>query len=336
MVENTTVPNEVISTDLSLDEGKNIKSDDFFETAFTNATDGLLEEVEVDTPSEIVEEAKELENPGDEVTEEVAKEQETPGDDSDIKDEAPEEAAEVGEEDSIVDFTEMQQHKFEIGGKHYSANDLKAALGQISKQKDALNEVETSRKELEKEKAELKASQEQLQHQQLATAGNQQLAQIRNAYDNFVKQKDQALKENDTNKIVLLNEKINKLVGKYEEVNHKMNESLAKQAQAAAQSLDKYGFGALNTDKQRQEAFKDYAMDNIPKGLISVVNTNPELLALVEKARLYDKNNSAVSKGKLKGTKKTLPGGATKTKKKVVSKIDTAIDNVLTDFYEGL
>ena len=85
--------------------------------AFSEAFEGILDNVEAVAPSEVEEETEEPEVSGDE-------ELDTPDDDSNVEHEVEEEEAEeVGEEASIVDFDEMKSFKFEIGGKHYSANE---------------------------------------------------------------------------------------------------------------------------------------------------------------------------------------------------------------------
>ena len=106
------------------------------------------------------------------------------------------------------------------------------------------------------------------------------------------------------------------------------------QGAQAAQALDKFGFGAINTDMQRQEAFIEYGKKNIPANLIPLIDISPEMLAIVEKARLYEKSNSTSNKGKLKTTKKTLKAGVAKDKpKKTKSQVESAVDSVIDDFY---
>ena len=106
------------------------------------------------------------------------------------------------------------------------------------------------------------------------------------------------------------------------------------QGAQAAQALDKFGFGAINTDTQRQEAFIEYGKKNVPANLLPFVDVSPEMLVLVEKARLYDKSNSTSNKGKLKTTKKTSKPGVSKDKpKKTKSQVQSVVDSVIDDFY---
>ena len=149
MTEDITTQDQAVSTGLSSGEDSSITPDDFFEGAFANAMDGLLDEVEAPAPSGGEEKAEELEDSGDETEEQT----ETPEDDSDIEDKEPNEDEDTGEEHDVVNYEEMQNYLFEFDGKNYSAGDLKSAIGQLSKQADALNEVEAQREELEAAKA---------------------------------------------------------------------------------------------------------------------------------------------------------------------------------------
>ena len=328
MQDNATVQGGDDSTIPSLDEGNILEANPSasFDEAFDNAFDGILDDVEAEVPSVVEEETEEPEvSEGDE--------QEPSDDDSNVDTEADEdEAEEVGEERAVVDFDEMKNFEFEIGGKHYSANDLKSALGQLSKQNEAQNEVEAARKQLEDERSEFEAQKVNVQTQHTAAAGAQQLAQISNAFNDLNNQRQKAMDAGDGNKVSLISAQMDNLKSQYAQVQQGVEEAQSKQAVEAAQRLDSLGFGALNTDTQRQAAFVDYAKSNIPAGLIDVVNTNAELLALVEKARLYDKANSEVPKAKLKGAKKTLKGGAAKPPKtKSKDPLEEAFFNATSD-----
>ncbi len=310
--------NDITTQDGATSTGPSFGEDTFevnptgtLDDAFSNAMNGILDDVEVEAPSEVQEETEELEVSGE------SDETSTPDDDSDVKEgDDEEEVKEEGEEEqSLVDYDEMKNFKFEIGGKHYSANDLKSALGQLNKQEEARNEVETARQELQKKEEDFKTYEHKVQTQQHLSAGTQQKAQLTNMYNDLNAKYSKAIEENNSHDVTMLGAQMKQVQDKYNEVESQVQQYQNEQAANAAKQLDSYGFGALNTDKQRQQAFKEYAFSNIPEGLVGVVNTNPELLAIVEKARLYDKSNSEVTKGKLKGSKKTLKGGAAKPPK---------------------
>ena len=282
----------------------------------------------VTAPSGGEEKAEELEDSGDETEEQT----ETPEDDSDIEDKEPNEDEDTGEEHDVVNYEEMQNYLFEFDGKNYSAGDLKSAIGQLSKQADALNEVEAQREELEAAKA---VFEEARSSHQRVLAGDQRVAQLQNAYAHLQQQQTKALEDGDGNGLSIINTKLQQIEQEYNNVSGQIDQDRRAQAAAAAQALDNFGFGAINTDTQRQKAFQEYGLSNIPQNLLSLVNVSPEMLVIVEKARLYDKSNSTSNKGKLKATKKTLKAGVSKAKpKKAKSNEEAAIDAVLKDFFD--
>ena len=328
MTEDITTQDQAVSTGLSSGEDNSFAPDDSYEDAFNIAMNGIFDDVEAPAPSKVEEKAEELEDSGDETEEQT----ETPEDDSDIEDKEPDEDEDTGEELNVVNYEEMQNYLFELGGKNYSAGDLKSALGQLSKQEEARNEVEAQRTELETAKA---VFEEQRSSHQRVLAGDQRVAQLQNAYANLQQMQSKALEDGNGNELSIINTKLSQLEQEYNNVARQMDQDMSTQAAAAAQALDNFGFGSINTDTQRQEAFIEYGRNNIPQSLISLVNVSPEMLVLVEKARLYDKSNSTSNKGKLKATKKTLKAGVSKAKpKKAKSNEEAAIDAVLKDFFD--
>ena len=330
MVDNVTVQDGDDSTIPSLDENaiNDTNPDGSFDDAFEAAFNGVLDNVEAVAPSEVEEEVEELE-----VSEDTEQSPSDDDEDSDIDtEEDDEEIEEVGEEDAVVGFDEMKNFKFEFDGNHYSANDLKSAIGQLKKQEEARSEVEAVKAEVERERKELESYKAQVQSQHTLTAGAQQLSQMENMYKNLAEERAKALEGKDSHNLTLINTRIDELRMQYEKVQSEVQQAQNQQAYDAAQALDRFGFGELNTDSQRQAAFRDYAFANIPEGLISVINTNPELIAIVEKARLHDKSKKATPKAKLKGSKKTLKGGAAKaTPKKTVDPLEEAFFNATSD-----
>ena len=266
-------------------------------------------------------------------------------DDSNIEtpteEEVPEEAAqeELSVELSNVDYDEAKNFKFPVkdsktGEVNYLTIDqINSEVNRARGKDSALNEVETAKEELATKTDELKEFEARVQNSQAISAGNQQLA----AYDNALEQVQaaikEAVKEEDGNKVSLLNQRRLELENGRTGVEHQIQQGQSELAAKAAERMSEFGFGDLNTDKQRQAAFKDYAVGNIPRGLLSVVNTNPELLAMVEKARLYDKAQTSKTSAKLVGTKKTLKGGSAKAAPKAAQKkssLQSKIDDMFT------
>ena len=328
MDNDTTAQNDDTSTNISSGEGNSIDTnpDAFFEQAFLNATDGLLGDVEVNTSSDEEKSTEDLEVSGE-------AEQEAPGDDSNIETDTDEsESEEVEEALPVVDYDEAKQFQFELDGKLYSVNDFKSWKGQIEKQENARTEVETARQELETQREELAAQRGNLEAAQTVSGGMQQMAQLQNAYNHLNNQRQAAMQKKDGNAVSLIEAQIRDLSTKGQQLQAQVEQAEAQQAQAAADSLDKFGFGSLKTDEQRLKAFQTYAQDNVPPNLIKVVNTNPELLAILEKARLYDKSNGDLPKAKLKGAKVTMKGGAAKSpKRKSKDPLEQAFFNATSD-----
>lgn len=237
---------------------------------------------------------------------------------------------------SSKDFAE-QGFKWDYKGKSYSANDIDAALGRQSKQEEARKEVETAQAELEAERKAIEAQRAQVELSQSSIAEQQKLAQLQNAYGDLVKQRDEALNNNDSHNLSLINARLQQVQQAYGQVQTEINNNRQQQAAYAASQLAKFGFGDINTDEQRRQSFVDYANSNIPSNLLNVIDTSPELLAIVEKARLFDKGQTSVSKGKLKPTtKRTLKGRAGKSpvSKKPQSNLDRATDAVFESMIE--
>lgn len=304
MLENETVQSEGVSTELSSDEVTSTTTPDADADLFGDI-DSLLGGGEDESPRKTKAEDAELEGSGEE--EDLT----TPDDDSvEDNDESDEED---GEEYSLIDFSEMQKHRFEIGGKDYSANDLKAALGQLSKQKEDLDKVEAAQTKLDQDQAKFAASQERV-HLGLATDQSRQvLNNVSNQINHLMAQQQQAAAAGNDKAFTQIQMRLQPLQAQAQQLTNEINLADRSAGAKAAQELPTLGFGDLLTDPQRREAFKDYAKKSVPAHLVKTVNAHPELLVLVEKARLHDKGNDDLAKGKLTGTKSSVKNkGATK------------------------
>ena len=303
------------------------KMDEMFNT--------LMPEAAKATPSE--------ENVADQSNDEVSEdaEQETSDDetpDVDNQDETNEDEVEeldapaTLEAVSLADLKENSQG-IVVKGKVRSATDIEAAFGRQEKQEQARNEVETEKAQVAEEWAKLEDAKQGLEITKTISTGTKQIAEIDAIGNQLAQMKQKAIADNDSHNVTLINEKLNNLVKSRNELQSNIQKATDQRAVNAAKELSKFGFGELTTDPQRANAFKEYAMKTIPTHLVDVVNTEPSLLAVFEKARLYDKNQSAIPKGKLKvNSNRTLKGGsgnATAPKKTAtVDPIQSKIDNM--------
>lgn len=295
-------------------------------------------------PEEAEETVEDSDNEYDEVSGEI--DRDTPDDDTPNVDETDEaddvEVEETSTPDEVVSFEEMRNHSFEIDGKVYSANDIKAAFGRQSKQEQDRNEVEQQRLENEAIRERLDHSEYALQYRQAFEVGEQRKAQVDENLTKLREQLNDAIKNGDDKGVTILNGRITQLNGMKETIDSdlqkfgkQMVDAERNAGAAAVQELHKFGLGELATDVQRQGAFKDYALEKIPHNLMSVVNTSPELLAMVEQSRLWEKAQSGGSKGKLKTSQRSLKGGAAKSvsRKKPVSSdpVQAKIDQMFSN-----
>ena len=169
--------------------------------------------------------------------------------------------------------------------------------------------------------------------------GAQQLQAMKGQAEALMEQYNSAASLGNAEEAMKVQAQINQLNAEASKINAQFQEAQANVAQArdqaaaaAAQELSSYGLGDLASDPQRVEAFQEYAMANIPQSVINVVNTNAALLAMVEKARLYDKAHAEKPKAKLKGSSKTLKGTAAKPAPKAVKqdRVQSVIDSMFS------
>ena len=261
------------------------------------------------------------------------------GSDTDATDVDETDESELETTSEIVDWDEMKDFSYQIDGKTYSANDLKAALGRQTKQAKDRTEVETARKAVETERSQvaeltqtLKKRQELLQHEA-------QLTSFVNRIQSLESQKENARKQGDTDKYTRIGMQIEPMIKQY----HKARQNIDSQAAHNAQNnlsiqktiLESKGYGEVVADKQRRNALSSYLVDTYSDSTLGHVTNDAELIILAEKARLYDKAHSG-SKAKLKGSGKTLKGGATKSRSKnrgQPDQVQSQIDKMFEDYF---
>ena len=316
MDNNDSVQDDAVSTGLGSDAVGDapitVNLDDKLADIFGDVAsdDPSVEEEVIEETLEVSEEDEQ--EPSEDVTPDI--------DTTDEVEETVENVEEGTSELPIVDFDEAKNFLFELDGKTYAIGDLKAAINRQQKGNEAQQEVETARTELDTRAAELDAREASIATRLTMDEDQQKLGQLSAMYRQMEAAKAKAVEANDTSQIVQINEQMGQVIAEAKRTEAQIEEAQIQRGAEAAQRLTDFGFGELNTDTQRQEAFRNYAQANIPNGLIAVVNTNPELLAMVEKARLYDKGQSALKGGKLKGQAKSVKGGAAKAPKSAPKK----------------
>ena len=316
------------SPDATTEAKPQTKLDDAYEELFGNAAEdspGIDELFPEEEQEEYTEDSGETE------------EQETPEDDSDIDtQDVEEEAAEEVEEDTaedalIVDYDEAKQFKFEVDGQLYAIGDFKAALKRQANQKEALNEMDTRRAELDKQQEELNSRRDDLQAEEIASSKTQEIATLDNQIDQLVKAKQQALATNNGNALAIINSRISDAEARKGQINDEINASHDQLAERAAQHLDELGYGSLTADPQRAEAFREHVFGTYPDYIVSLANRHAPLMVAMEKARLYDSSTEKRPKGKLRGQAASIKAGAKKPPKpqKPKSRLDASVDRFL-------
>ena len=286
----------------------------------TEVKDDLIEESEENELTDSDDETPLIETSDDEVTTAEA-DQDTPD----------------STELSIVEYDEAKNFKFPIknsdtGEVEYKTIDqINAEVNKSRKQDAAHNEVETANQEIEQKRESLREYENRVQATQANAAGMQQLAKYDNAMNQVQEAISAAAADGNGERVALLQVRANELANGRQQVIHNVTHTQQQLSAEAARRMSEFGMGDLNTDKQRQKLFKDYAQETIPAGLMGVVGTSPELMVLLEKARMFDKGQSVAVKGKLKGNKSGIKGGAAKAAPKAAPKkstLQSKLDNM--------
>ena len=280
-----------------------------------------------DSPSEVATEPDEapevseehiVEEPEAEA-EEIHDEQSSDDEHSNVEDadEAPEEPG-LDDDDvdrPVVDYDEAKNFLFEIDGKEYTIDQIKAMKGQASAASKAQDEVKAREEALEAREAEAdrmqaiinesaKVRDARMRMQQLAAAHGgleQQIAELHNSSD-----PDRA------NKIIDLQQQQKSIATQYSQTEVHMGqlEQQVKQENMAVQveRLNQAGYGGIVSDTQRREAIAEFGQANLDAEAFEFFNNNASALIILEKAMQVDKAKSKSAKGKLKGSKGKLTG----------------------------
>lgn len=275
-----------------------------------------------------------VEDEGDAVEESEAEEAEETTDQADV-------------EWNDVDYAELKEGNFRIPVKdsktgqieYKTVDQINSEVNKARRQDEARLEVEDARKALESKQSTFEQDQFAFKQQQIATLGAQQMdglrakaVELQQQYATLVEAEDASGAMRVQAQLNALGQDYNRVQAQVKEAQDNVDKARNDAAANAATELSKYGLGDLATDPQRVELFKQYAVDNIDPSLHGVINTNASLLAMVEKARLYDKAHSEKPKAKLKGSSKTLKGKASKPTQPKVEKdqIGSTIDRMFS------
>lgn len=353
--------NDSIQADAASTDGLDL--DTIPETASDPKIDSMFEEWLQDEslPDEVPEQST------DKV--EIAEVEETPADDDSVietpdeeeveaetaQDESDTEASEdTGEGLDFVDYEEAKKFKFPIknsktGEVEYRTIDqINAEVNRSRTQQETLKEVDTRQEELDRREASLDQSDFALQQRQAVAQGQEILSRIDSQLEQVDKAAQEAFsvynspqatetqKRKATERLTVLNTQKSKVEGDRRRIERQVEESLqsinvsyGEAAVAALAEMSKYGVEDFSKDSQRKTLFVDYVEANLPASLHTTINSNGALMAMIEKARMYDKTKATV-KPKLRGNAKSQRGGAIKPapKKEPVDKMQSKIDRM--------
>ena len=307
------------------------------------------DQAEVDTQTEV-----------EETHEEAADEAPAVDDNSDIESAEADEVEETTAQDdsskeyTLVDYDEAKDFKFPIKNKsgeieYITIDQINSEINRGRGQQEALKDVEATKEKLAQRAEELDQSAFSQQQRAIVNAGQQHLNKISKDYNELQQAINQAVQEANhpgtgqarkdslVTQINLWNATLGQMSNAYRDTEGKMSQQVSelndardKAASSAITNMQSFGIEDFSTDSQRVQAFQEYADGVLPNHLRDVVNTNGALLALLEKARLYDKANS--SKPKLKGNGKSFRGSAAKpaAKSKPKNSMQSKIDNMFS------
>ena len=265
----------------------------------------------------------------------------------DETDEADVEAAPDDVEYNDVSYEELKENNFRIPIKnsktgqieYKTVDQINTEVNRARSQDEARTQVEDAKAELERQRESFNQDQFTFQQQQIASLGAQQMeglkaqaVELQSVYADLVNAEDASGAMRIQAQLNALGQEAQKIQAQVQEAQGNVERARYEAAANAATELSRYGLGDLASDPQRLELFQQYAAENIDQSLHGVIETNAALLAMVEKARLYDKAHSSKPKAKLKGSSKTLKGKASKPAPKAVEKsqIDSTIDKMFS------
>ena len=323
--------NENLVTDsgdsLSSDEG-NVNNQDLNSIDLDSSMDAfasyLAQEGHIDEAPVAEEPTEEPEVEEPEVEEELV---EDAADDSDI--EADESAEEDGEDPEVNSEAEIdvlsyndlfdQVGAVEINGETYTPAQLKSILGQDKAAGTKAREAAERLKELETREGKLIEQEEWLQQRTGAKQQSDQLVQLQNHAKQINAEINKAREEGDMYELSVQKDKLEQLSNHYnkikrevDQVNQKQEAELYLKAEAGLREL---GLNYLLEDSPESKAWTDYISKSLTQSEMKAVTLNPQLAAMVEKARKWDIANSKQGK-KLVSKSTTLKTNGNKSSPK--------------------
>ena len=287
---------------------------DAFADAFL-ASSGIVDAPSAET--EVVEESDEVEELSEDITDETPVEAEA---------EATEEETDLEVNDdaeiSVLSYQDLfdQVGAVEINGESYTPAQLKSILGQEVSAGKKAREAAERLKEMETREAKLQEQENWLQQRSKATQQSDQLVQMQSEGRKINAAIKQAREEGDMYELSVQKDKMDQLNNAYrkaqKEVNAVSQRQEAEMYQRASKGLKDVGMGYLLEDNKDSQAWTTYASNNLAASEVKAVTLNPQLAAMVEKARKWDIANGKQGK-KLTSKSPTLKTqGSSQTKLK--------------------
>ena len=287
---------------------------DAFADAFL-ASSGIVDAPSAET--EVVEESDEVEELSEDITDETPVEAEA---------EATEEETDLEVNDdaeiSVLSYQDLfdQVGAVEINGESYTPAQLKSILGQEVSAGKKAREAAERLKEMETREAKLQEQENWLQQRSKANKQSDQLVQMQATGRKINAAIKQAREEGDMYELSVQKDKMEQLNNAYrkaqKEVNAVSQRQEAEMYQRASKGLKDVGMGYLLEDNKDSQAWTTYASNNLAASEVKAVTLNPQLAAMVEKARKWDIANGKQGK-KLTSKSPTLKTqGSSQTKLK--------------------
>ena len=314
---NETVPTQDEAPDSSsLDLGNDeTQLDEQLADDFANFL-SLDPEIDVEEPQPVLEDSEE-------------NEQDTSDDESVESDEADTETQdELSENDvdetddadyEIVDYDEVKDKALPVKQsdgtiKHMTLNQIQSELGQARATNSAQKEMKAKEDAMSIREEQIIAQEKQQTHSQELSDDYQQLGSFKTKIDQVGGAMQDAKNNDDVQEYNRLEMHMKDMTGKYNRavdyLRGKESNLAASREKYVKDTLQKKGYGDLNSDTQRYGKLKDFANTQFSPHTWSIAQQNPEILMALEMARLHTSAGKEVKKVKIKGSGKTMKAGA--------------------------
>ena len=246
--------------------------------------------------------------------------EEFPLDDPDTDFESEEQL--LDENSEVITYKDLEGKaiKMRVNGeeRELSINQIAAMVGRAGATSKAQEEVNNHYQEIELMRSELDAKQEWLNNRHHAAENATELSKLSSEIGRYEIGLSRARDAQDGNAIAALKDKLELLQSEHDELSYSTSianeEAYNYQVQQEVAKLNSMGYGEILTNPQHQAAFKNYATSNLTDQAIEQVNMDASLMAIVDKARKYDK--ARAQNGKVKtNSKKSLNSGTGKSPK---------------------